>query len=128
MRDNREDHHGGAHPDLTQRQIEGMIPILETLTGRAFDPECDAASVASGLGLGVVPCSAGLWFDTSFYRAFEELGAPFVWSMCLPFAADGYISSDHRDPPRWPILLPRMNGCGPWHRWRGRMNGAGASR
>ncbi|MFV0386573.1 hypothetical protein [Paracoccus sp. (in: a-proteobacteria)] len=40
------------HPDLTQRQIKGMIPILETLTGRAFDPECDAAPVASGLGLG----------------------------------------------------------------------------
>jgi hypothetical protein len=35
---------------------------------------------------------AGLWFDTSFYGAFEEeFGAVFAWSMYLPFAADGYI-------------------------------------
>lgn len=43
---------------------------------------------------------AGLWFDTSFYTAFEDLGAPFVWSMYLPFAADGYIRRDHGDPLR----------------------------
>ena len=35
---------------------------------------------------------AGLWFDTSFYTAFEKTyGAVFAWSMYLPFAADGYI-------------------------------------
>ncbi|HLV82439.1 MAG TPA: 2-hydroxyacyl-CoA dehydratase family protein, partial [Devosia sp.] len=44
---------------------------------------------------------AGLWFDTSFYSAFEEShGAVFVWSMYLPFAADGYIREDHGDPLR----------------------------
>ena len=44
---------------------------------------------------------AGLWFDTSFYRAFEEShGAIFAWSMYLPFAADGYIRQDHGDPLR----------------------------
>lgn len=44
---------------------------------------------------------AGLWFDTSFYRAFEEHhGAVFAWSMYLPFAADGYIRADHGDPLR----------------------------
>ncbi|MEC7667663.1 MAG: 2-hydroxyacyl-CoA dehydratase family protein, partial [Pseudomonadota bacterium] len=44
---------------------------------------------------------AGLWFDTSFYRAFEEShGAVFAWSMYLPFAADGYIRADHGDPLR----------------------------
>ncbi|MGH1368456.1 MAG: 2-hydroxyacyl-CoA dehydratase [Maritimibacter sp.] len=44
---------------------------------------------------------AGLWFDTSFYRAFEEShGAIFAWSMYLPFAADGYIRADHGDPVR----------------------------
>lgn len=44
---------------------------------------------------------AGLWFDTSFYRAFEDThGAVFAWSMYLPFAADGYIRADHGDPLR----------------------------
>ncbi|SDY61029.1 2-hydroxyacyl-CoA dehydratase family protein [Citreimonas salinaria] len=44
---------------------------------------------------------AGLWFDTSFYTAFEEShGAVFCWSMYLPFAADGYIRADHGDPLR----------------------------
>lgn len=44
---------------------------------------------------------AGLWFDTSFYAAFEEShGAVFAWSMYLPFAADGYIRHDKGDPLR----------------------------
>jgi benzoyl-CoA reductase subunit B len=60
-------------------------------------------------GVSVVPderirmmwIGAGLWFDTSFYSAFEEShGAVFAWSMYLPFAADGYIREDHGDPLR----------------------------
>lgn len=44
---------------------------------------------------------AGLWFDTSFYSAFEEShGAVFAWSMYLPFAADGYIREMKGDPLR----------------------------
>jgi len=44
---------------------------------------------------------AGLWFDTSFYSAFEEShGAVFAWSMYLPFAADGYIREIKGDPLR----------------------------
>ena len=44
---------------------------------------------------------AGLWFDTSFYSAFEEShGAVFAWSMYLPFAADGYIRESKGDPLR----------------------------
>lgn len=44
---------------------------------------------------------AGLWFDTSFYAAFEEShGAVFAWSMYLPFAGDGYIRELHGDPLR----------------------------
>lgn len=44
---------------------------------------------------------AGLWFDTSFYSAFEqEFGAVFAWSMYLPFAADGYIRHNKGDPLR----------------------------
>lgn len=44
---------------------------------------------------------AGLWFDTSFYTAFEEShGAVFTWSMYLPFAADGYIRTNQGDPLR----------------------------
>jgi benzoyl-CoA reductase subunit B len=44
---------------------------------------------------------AGLWFDTGFYSAFEEShGATFVWSMYLPFAADGYRRASNGDPLR----------------------------
>ncbi len=44
---------------------------------------------------------AGLWFDTSFYSAFEEShGAVFAWSMYLPFAADGYIRESNGNPLR----------------------------
>lgn len=44
---------------------------------------------------------AGLWFDTGFYSAFEEShGAVFVWSMYLPFAADGYRRASNGDPLR----------------------------
>lgn len=44
---------------------------------------------------------AGLWFDTGFYSAFEDShGAVFVWSMYLPFAADGYIRALRGDPIR----------------------------
>ncbi len=73
---------------------------------RAFKTE-----VENRIGAGNVVCpderirmmwiGAGLWFDTSFYRAFEEShGAVFAWSMYLPFAADGYIRADHGDPLR----------------------------
>lgn len=44
---------------------------------------------------------AGLWFDTSFYAAFENShNAVFAWSMYLPFAGDGYIRKDHGNPMR----------------------------
>jgi benzoyl-CoA reductase subunit B len=59
-------------------------------------------------GVAVVPderlrmmwIGAGLWYDTGFYQAFEDLGAVFAWSMYLPFAADGYLRADHGDPMR----------------------------
>ncbi|MGP9790553.1 2-hydroxyacyl-CoA dehydratase [Roseinatronobacter sp. NSM] len=51
---------------------------------------------------------AGLWFDTDFYSAFEDThGAVFVWSMYLPFAADGYIRKIGDDPLR--ALAARMS-------------------
>lgn len=41
----------------------------------------------------------GLWFDTGFYRAFEEkYGAVFVWSMYTNFVADGYRRYFQDDP------------------------------
>lgn len=44
---------------------------------------------------------AGLWFDTGFYKAFEEeFGAVFAWSMYLPFASDGYIRRARGDHMR----------------------------
>lgn len=41
----------------------------------------------------------GLWFDTGFYRAFEEkYGAVFVWSMYSNFLSDGYRRYFRDDP------------------------------
>lgn len=43
----------------------------------------------------------GLWFNTSFYRAFEEkYGAVFVWSMYSNFFSDGYRKYFDGDPLR----------------------------
>ena len=45
----------------------------------------------------------GLWFNTGFYRAFEErYGAVFVWSMYSNFLSDGYRKyfDDDADPLR----------------------------
>jgi len=57
---------------------------------RARAHEGEGAAAAERLRLMWV--GAGLWHDTSFYRALEErLGAVFVWSMYLPFAGAQYI-------------------------------------
>jgi hypothetical protein len=43
----------------------------------------------------------GLWFNTGFYRAFEEkYGAVFVWSMYSNFFSDGYRKYGEGDPLR----------------------------
>jgi len=43
----------------------------------------------------------GLWFNTSFYRAFEaKYGAVFVWSMYTNFFSDGYRKYFSDDPLR----------------------------
>lgn len=43
----------------------------------------------------------GLWFNTAFYRAFEEkYGAVFVWSMYSNFFSDGYRKYFDDDPLR----------------------------
>lgn len=43
----------------------------------------------------------GLWFNTGFYRAFEEkYGAVFVWSMYSNFFSDGYRKYFDADPLR----------------------------
>lgn len=60
----------------------------------------DGAAVVQDEAVRMMWIGAGLWYDTGFYRAFEELGAVFAWSMYLPFAADGYLRADHGDPMR----------------------------
>jgi len=58
-------------------------------------------SVFAGEKIRLMWIGAGLWFNTSFYNAFEEAyGAVFVWSMYLPFASDGYIRYHLDDPLR----------------------------
>jgi len=60
----------------------------------------DGAAVVPNETVRMMWIGAGLWFDTGFYAAFEDLGAVFAWSMYLPFAADGYLRADHGDPMR----------------------------
>ncbi|MGH6989062.1 MAG: 2-hydroxyacyl-CoA dehydratase [Stellaceae bacterium] len=61
------------------------------------------------LGIGAAPkeryrllwLNNGLWFNTGFYRAFEEShGAVFVWSMYTNFFSDGYRKYFTDDPLR----------------------------
>jgi benzoyl-CoA reductase subunit B len=61
----------------------------------------EGTSVVENERIRMMWIGAGLWFDTSFYAAFEEShGAVFAWSMYLPFAADGYIRESKGDPLR----------------------------
>lgn len=60
----------------------------------------EGASITPDERVRMMWIGAGLWFDTSFYSAFEDQGAVFAWSMYLPFAADGYLRADHGDPMR----------------------------
>ena len=84
-----------AHVKSFRDEVSGRIERGEAV--------CDSER------LRVMWIGAGLWFDTSFYRAFEEShGAVFCWSMYLPFAADGYIRADHGDPLR--ALAARVSG------------------
>lgn len=73
---------------------------------RAFRDEVaqrvqDGVAVCPDERIRMMWIGAGLWFDTSFYSAFEDShGAVFAWSMYLPFAADGYIRATNGDPVR----------------------------
>ena len=61
----------------------------------------DGQAVCENERIRMMWIGAGLWFDTDFYTAFEDShGAVFVWSMYLPFAADGYIRTIGQDPLR----------------------------
>jgi hypothetical protein len=61
----------------------------------------DGVAVVENEQIRMMWIGAGLWFDTSFYSAFEKShGAVFAWSMYLPFAADGYIRELRGDPLR----------------------------
>jgi benzoyl-CoA reductase subunit B len=64
-----------------------------------------AARVREGVGIAaherlrLMWIGAGLWHDTSFYRALEEKwGAVFVWSMYMPFAGPQYIREIRNRP------------------------------
>ncbi len=103
-------------PKVPMRISEQMPNVMIPQWHRGSDWALDHAArfrdeVAERIAEGHAECpderirmmwiGAGLWFDTSFYRAFEDShGAVFAWSMYLPFAADGYIRTDHGDPLR----------------------------
>lgn len=77
--------------------LEHVSNLRDEVAGRIRSGE----AVCNDERIRMMWIGAGLWFDTSFYSAFEEShGAVFAWSMYLPFAADGYIRTDHGDPLR----------------------------
>ena len=72
---------------------------------------CDELEARAAQGIGACPdervrllwVNNGLWFNTGFYRAFEEkYGATFVWSMYSNFFSDGYRKyfGEDEDPLR----------------------------
>ena len=72
---------------------------------------CDELEERAAKGIGACPNERirllwgnnGLWFNTGFYRAFEEkYGATFVWSMYSNFFSDGYRKyfGEDEDPLR----------------------------
>ncbi|MGI5219121.1 2-hydroxyacyl-CoA dehydratase family protein [Nocardia carnea] len=61
----------------------------------------DGVAICPGEKLRLMWLNNGLWFNTDFYRAFEEkYGAVFVWSMYTDFVADGYRRYFDDDPFR----------------------------
>jgi len=61
----------------------------------------DRAAICPGQKSKLLWLNTGLWFNTSFYRAFEEShGAVFVWSMYSNYLSDGYRKYFDDDPLR----------------------------
>jgi len=61
----------------------------------------DHAAICPGQKTKLLWLNTGLWFNTAFYRAFEEShGAVFVWSMYSNYLSDGYRKYFDKDPLR----------------------------
>ena len=83
------------------RGSDWALGHVRTFRDEVLDRIDKGQAVCDGERIRMMWIGAGLWFDTSFYHAFEDShGAVFAWSMYLPFAADGYIRADHGDPLR----------------------------
>jgi benzoyl-CoA reductase subunit B len=109
--------------DIIARTVPAPVPLTEQLTNvmaatwhrgsqwavdhlRAYR---DEVRLRAETGIGACPgerirllwLNNGLWFNTQFYRAFEEkYGAVFVWSMYTNFLSDGYRKYFTDDPLR----------------------------
>lgn len=61
----------------------------------------DGVAIAPNEKVRLLWLNTGLWFNTGFYRAFEEShGAVFVWSMYSNYLSDGYRKYFDSDPLR----------------------------
>ncbi|MBV9811553.1 MAG: 2-hydroxyacyl-CoA dehydratase [Acetobacteraceae bacterium] len=109
--------------DIIARTVPAPVPLTEQLTNvmaatwhrgsqwtvdhlRSYRDEVQARA-ESGIGacsterIRLLWVNNGLWFNTGFYRKFEErYGAVFVWSMYTNFLSDGYRKYFDRDPLR----------------------------
>src|SRR5690606_21180751 len=81
----------------SQWAVDHMQTYAEEIETRVENRE----AICPGQKSKLLWLNTGLWFNTSFYRAFEEShGAVFVWSMYSNYLSDGYRKYFDDDPLR----------------------------
>lgn len=80
--------------DWSVSHLEGYVAEIRARIGAG-------QAVCAGEKVRLLWLNTGLWFNTGFYRAFEEShGAVFVWSMYTNFLSDAYRKYFDGDPLR----------------------------
>ncbi|UJQ93360.1 2-hydroxyacyl-CoA dehydratase family protein [Mariluticola halotolerans] len=81
----------------SQWSVDHTARYADEIAGRVEN----GTSVAPNEKKRLLWLNTGLWFNTAFYRAFEEShGAVFVWSMYSNYLSDGYRKYSSSDPLR----------------------------
>lgn len=83
------------------RGTQWAVDHLRSYVAELRELVARGASVCPNERVRLLWLNNGLWFNTPFYRAFEEkYGAVFVWSMYTNFLSDGYFRAFTDDPLR----------------------------
>jgi hypothetical protein len=81
----------------SQWSVDHMRAYVEELRGLA----ARGAAACANEKIRLLWLNNGLWFNTGFYRAFEQkYGAVFVWSMYTNYLSDGYWRDFEANPLR----------------------------